>query len=651
MAQPTVKTDQKGFTYRRFKEGDAGRRSPTDTIVRAGGSHKCPTYVAKTPPCSGGCPSGHDIRGWLAIVRGQEKPEGNESWQYLAFRRMTEANPFPAIMGRVCPAPCEDGCNRNQVEDHVGINAVEHFIGDWALENDIQFPKPQKETGKKIACVGGGPASLAMAYFARREGHSVTIIESRDQLGGWLRYGIPGYRTPRSVLDGEIQRILNLGVEVQTNTRVGTDISMDDLDKQYDAIFWGIGTQEGKGLPIDGWQGTPNCVSGVDFLSAFNEGRLQVAPKNMVVVGGGDTSIDVASVARRMGHITEVHEKDRAENVVWGATAHDVVSSARREGTHVTLTSLFPVEEMTAAEREVRDAKHEGVEIRGSIMPLEVIKDENGRAKALKMCECEVDKKGNPTPHEGTEFTLDADLIVAAIGQKGDLRGLESLDNGYGYVQVDKTYRVPGHEKHFTGGDAIQPHLITTAVGHARIACDVMDHYLEGDKINKRPKVDVNHFNLLEELHYHGLDPAAYDHKPHRGTSSAEWAVHNYEDRSKHDIIPWEKLFLGYFAGKPRNVRAEVQVGPDQVIGDFSERIHALPEEQATDEATRCMSCGMCFECDNCLVYCPYDAVKRYNKKERAMGRYVYTDYAACVGCHICHDVCPTGFIEMGLGE
>ena len=184
------------LSWRRFEDGNHQWDSFTDKIFNEDTSHKCPTYVHKTPPCQGSCPSGEDIRGWLAIVRGQEHgPEGVE-WQEYAFQRSTDANPFPSMMGRVCPAPCQDGCNRNEVEDYVGINSVEQFIGDTALENGYKFAAGAS-TGKKVAVIGGGPAGMAAAYQLRRKGHAVTVYESLSDLGGMMRFGIPNYRIPR----------------------------------------------------------------------------------------------------------------------------------------------------------------------------------------------------------------------------------------------------------------------------------------------------------------------------------------------------------------------------------------------------------------------------------------------------------------------
>ncbi len=633
-------------SYRRYEEGETEADFDLeDKIFVQDTSYKCPTYINKTPPCQGSCPSGHEIRGWLAIARGMDKPvvEGM-TWQEYAHQRMLEANPFPATMGRVCPAPCEAGCNRNEVDDYVGINAVEQYVGDWANENDVTAPEVGADTGRKIAVIGGGPAGLAAAFFMRKDGHAVTLFEEHSELGGMMRYGIPGYRTPRDMLDKEIGRITAMGVDVRTNTRVGTDVSVDELDKAFDAVFWALGAQNGRGLPLDGWDDADNCINGVDFLDAFNQGYVLGTAKKVIVVGGGDTSIDVASIARRLGNISDTGQDDATDFL-----GHDVAGSLVRDGMSATLTSLFPIEKMTAAEHEREDALREGVDIKGGVMPLELIVDENGLATGMKMCEC-VMKGNRPEPVEGTEFVLEADIIISAIGQFGDFTGMEDFDNGRGSMTVDATYAVEGREKHYAGGDILKPHLLTTAIGHGRIAAEAITDFLDDGEVEKRPSVDVHHFNLLEELKQRGHSPTAYDHVQDVGTDTADYAVHNYEDRSNSQIIKHGELYKGHFDFVAREVRDEVHIGADDVLGNFEERIIAYSEEQAQKEGERCMSCGMCFECDNCVIYCPQDAVSRVKKSDRTVGRYVETDYFKCIGCHICADVCPTGYIKMGLG-
>ncbi|MCL4748215.1 MAG: FAD-dependent oxidoreductase, partial [Burkholderiaceae bacterium] len=181
------------LSFRRFKDGDNEWSDLRAKIFDADHSHKCPTYIQSTPPCQGSCPSGEDIRGYLNIVRGIEKPPAEVSWQEYAWRRLTQANPFPSVMGRVCPAPCEAGCNRNEVEDHVGINSVEHFLGEWANANAMAYPRPEHASGKKVAVIGGGPAGLSCAYQLALRGHMVTVFDEHEFLGGMMRYGIPGF--------------------------------------------------------------------------------------------------------------------------------------------------------------------------------------------------------------------------------------------------------------------------------------------------------------------------------------------------------------------------------------------------------------------------------------------------------------------------
>jgi glutamate synthase (NADPH) small chain len=642
------------LTFRRFQDGEnmwTGWTDLTDKIFQADKSYKCPTYVHRTPPCQGSCPSGHEIRGWLAIARGMDKPIVKDmKWQQYAFDRMVEANPFPSTMGRVCPAPCEDGCNRNEVDTFVGINAVEQYVGDWAIDNNLKLPAVPAASGKSVAVIGGGPAGLAAAYFLKRKGHGVVVFDANEKLGGMMRYGIPGYRTPREMLDNEISRIVDMGVEVRTGVKIGTDVSVETLEQDFDAIFWAVGAQKGRGLPVPGWEDTENCITGVEFLDAFNKGWVVGTAKRIVVIGGGDTSIDVASVARRLGHITHQAEKDVDPHNVLGFTAHDVAGAMRREGMQATLTSLFPIEKMTASEREREDAKREGVTIMGGVMPLEVLKNDQGRACALRMCKCTM-KGMKPEPQLGTEFEIPCEILISAIGQMGDFTGIAALDGGKGFIATDPMYRVKGKPKHFAGGDIVRPHLLTTAIGQGRIASESIDYFLAGSPQDKRPKVDVHHFNLLRELHQRSLDPAPYDHTQTRGTASAKFAIHNYEDRSATQIIPHGDLFKGHFKYEARGKRNEVHIEADKVLGNFQERIEGFTEAQAVNEGKRCMSCGMCFECDNCVVFCPQTAVFRVAKKERAVGRYVDTDYMKCIGCHICADVCPTGYIQMGLGE
>ena len=652
MSSVPTTPEVQALTFRRFKDGDAKVKRWQDQIFDADHSHKCPTYVQSSPPCQASCPSGEDIRGYLNIARGIEKPPVGMPWQEYAWRRLTEANPFPSVMGRGCPAPCESGCNRNQVEDFVGINSVEHFLGEWAIEHGLKFPAPAQRSGRSVAVIGGGPAGLSAAYQLARKGHDVTIFDERAELGGMMRYGIPGFRTPRAVLDAEIQRILDLGVTARMGTRIGTDITMEQIRAEFDAVFLGLGAQAGRPLPVDGSE-APNVVTATAFLKAFNDGRMRHVGKRVVVVGGGDTSIDVATVARRLGHIEKIHESDRPEDAIAGVIAHDVAAVSARQGAEVTLTSIFAIDKMQASRHEVEHALAEGIAIRGGWAPVQVIRDASGRATALRVIRCEAKIVGGRLEIkniEGTEENIEADLIVSAIGQAVDFTGLEALNNGKGGIAADKNYQVQGQAGMFVGGDVVRPHLLPTAIGHGAIAADGIARFLAGEPLDKRPKIDVHTWDMKRKLVEKGLTLSEV-HEPIRGTDGSTAAIHNFDNRSDRYVIPHEELFLGHFQHTLRHKRKVVTLNAEQALNNFEERVLALSEAEAQAEAKRCMSCGLCFECDNCVVYCPQTAVFKVPKSKSTTGRYVDTDYSKCVGCHICKDVCPTGYIQMGLGE
>jgi Pyruvate/2-oxoacid:ferredoxin oxidoreductase delta subunit len=251
---------------------------------------------------------------------------------------------------------------------------------------------------------------------------------------------------------------------------------------------------------------------------------------------------------------------------------------------------------------------------------------------------------------EGTEEDIPADLIVSAIGQAVDFTGLDEFNNGKGSINSDKNYQVQGQPGFFVGGDVVRPHLLTTAIGHGAIAADGIDRFLQSEALEKRPKIDVHTFDLKRKMIEKGLAFSEV-HEPIRGTDKSTAAIHNFDNRSDRYVISHKELFLGHFPFVPRNRRGIVSLTSEQALNNFEERLQPLLEAQAVAEAKRCMSCGQCFECDNCVVYCPQVAVFKVPKSKSTIGRYVDTDYSKCIGCHICADVCPTGYIQMGLGD
>ena len=457
-------------------------------------------------------------------------------------------------------------------------------------------------------------------------------------------------------MNHECMRILDMGgIETKLNTRVGKDVPVADLEKDYDAVLWALGCKNGRGLFIDNFNDVPNAITAVDFLEQFNKGEMKYTGKKIVCVGGGDTSIDVVSVSRRIGTLKNMGD-EKPEDSAEGRVKHGDIADADKEPcTNVTLTALFKQEEMTAAEHEVQDALKEGVTIMNEVMPVEIITDENGRATALKLVDSKFENNAPVAIEGGKEYTVECDLIVSAIGQFGDLEGVEDMDNGRSLIDADKFYQVPGKPGHFVAGDIVRPHLLTTAIGQGSVVAETIKQFIDQTDVKKRPKVDVHHFNIMNKLNEADLAPSDYNYglseDEQRGTDTSDYAIHNYQDRSDKEIISTDLMFLGHFEGEARNQRTEDVPSSDEVLGHFAERMNGLAEESAVAEANRCMSCGMCFECDNCVIYCPQDAVFRVKKDQSTTGRYVDTDYSKCIGCHICSDVCPTGYIDMGMGE
>ena len=438
-----------------------------------------PRYSEKLPPCVSHCPNETDIRGWITtIAQAEAYGRTNDEAMELAWEKITDVNPFPAVCGRVCPHPCEADCNRNKKDGAVAINALERAVGDFGIEKGLKLAKQSEEKrAEKIAVIGSGPAGLSCAYQLGRRGYPVTVLEAFGQPGGMLRYGIPKYRLPRNVLDAEIQRILDLGVELKCNFVVGKDTTLDQLRREYKAIFVGIGAHKGLTLGVPG-EDAGNVFTGTEFLNQANSGKDVTIGDKVVVIGGGDTAIDAARVSKRLGaDVTILYRRTRSE--------------------------------MPAIAPEIEGALEEGIAIEFLATPTEVIRN-NGTATGLKCIRMELgepDASGRPrpVPKAGSEFEIEASTIIAAISQEPDFSPVAELREGRDWIKADE-WGATKSENIYAGGDDLSLALVATAVFQGRQAAKAIDAHLSGGTLRKPAALpEANKVNLdwYKELERH----------------------------------------------------------------------------------------------------------------------------------------------------
>jgi len=420
---------------------------------------KRPEYVDRLPPCNHACPAGENIQGWLFHA---------ESGDYeRAWRVLTEDNPLPAVMGRVCYHPCETKCNRGQLDEAVGINSVERFLGDEALKRGWKFDAPARLTGKRVLVVGAGPSGLSAAYHLRRLGHEVTILEAGPFAGGMMRFGIPKYRLPREVLEAEVGRIVDMGVELRLGAKV-SDIALEMKRGGYDAAFLAVGAHIGKRAYIPAGAAA-KILDAVSVLRGMEGEDKPMLGRRVVVYGGGNTALDVARTAKRLG-------------------ADEAIIVYRRTR-----------EKMPAHESELQEALEEGVLVKW----LSTIRSVEGEA-TLTVEKMALDEKGFPQPTGETE-TLEADSLVLALGQDVDLSlldGVPGLQVKDGVVQVSPNM-MTGHPGIFAGGDMVpSERTVTVAVGHGKKAARHIDAWLRGTAYAPAPKHEVATFDKLNTWYY-----------------------------------------------------------------------------------------------------------------------------------------------------
>jgi len=438
---------------------------PGSSLANKTGSWRTqrPVYVDRLPPCNAQCPAGEDIQGWLFHA---------ESGAYeAAWRHLTRDNPFPAIMGRVCYHSCEGVCNRARLDAAVGINSVERFLGDEALKRGWHFEPPAQQTGKHVLIVGAGPSGMSAAYQLRRKGHQVTVREAGPMMGGMMRFGIPKYRLPRDVLDTEMQRIVAMGVTVQLNTKV-FDLEPTMKDGGFDAAFLAVGAHIAKRAFIPA-KDSSRILDAVAVLRSMEGEDKPMLGRRVVVYGGGNTAIDMARTAKRLG-----------------ATEAIIVYRRTRE-------------KMPAHDFEVEEALQEGVMVKW----LSTIKQSGNEygEHSLTIEKMVLDAKGNPQP-TGEYETLEADSLVLALGQDVDLSLLDDVSGlaiKDGVVQVDPETMMTGHPGLFAGGDMVPAERnVTVAVGHGKKAAKHIDAWLRGAKVEAAPKHASATFERLNPWYY-----------------------------------------------------------------------------------------------------------------------------------------------------
>jgi NADPH-dependent glutamate synthase beta subunit-like oxidoreductase len=514
--------------------------------------HARPVYVDLLPPCNAGCPAGENIQGWMAHVKDGEHER--------AWRLLTTDNPFPAIHGRVCYHPCESVCNRADLDSAISIHAVERFLGDLALDRGWSFDWPLERSGKRVLVIGAGPSGLSAAYHLARLGHEVEVRDAGPEPGGMMRYGIPAYRLPRDVMGAEVDRIAALGVRITSDHRV-EELEAERREGRFDAVFVAVGAHLSKRVDIPAADAGA-ILDAVSFLRGVATGERPVIGRRVAVYGGGNTAMDAARTARRMG-------------------AEEALIVYRRTR-----------KQMPAHEEEAQDAEREGVHINW----LRTIKALEG--SELQVEEMELDETGYPQP-TGRFETLAADTVILALGQESDtafLRAVPGVEfERDGTVRVSSSL-MTGCPGVFAGGDMVpSERTVTVGVGHGKRAAREIDAFLRDSRYRPAPK---------------------------------------------HPRAEFELLNLWYFGDYAR--RRQPELAPEERLGGFDEIVAGLSAEEAVFEASRCLSCGNCIECDGCLGACPEDAVIKLGP-----GRRYRFDYDRCTGCRACFEQCPVHSIEM----
>ena len=588
--------------------------STGSTLANRTGSWKYvrPIYQDMVAPCNAACPVGTDIEGYMNLLREGKVAEARD----LLLRE----NPMPAVTGRVCDHPCQTACNRAFFDDAVNIHAVERMLGD--LEPEVRAPVPARTRKEKVAVVGSGPAGLACAYHLARLGFAVNLFESDREPGGALRHGIPEYRLPRNVLVREIERIRSQGVNLQCGVRVGGNLSWKELES-HDAIFLASGARVNRPLELAG-QDAADVRPGLEFLRNAKAGDRGAVGQRVVVVGGTDTAVDCARTALRLGaDPVVICQGSRAE---LSANA-EAIDEAIREGVRFEFR-VWPVAVQTsdhpeneAAIEAIRSMYAEGEDDRPKARLVGV--------ECVRMQTAQPDPSGarRALPIQGSNFILPADTLLTALGEEPDFGFLPPEITRKGYVvKVDEFGRT-NHPGFFAGGDITgEPRTVAHSLGSGKRAAIGIDRYLR-EKAGE-PVAET--------------DPKALRLGGTGNFSITRWRKDDPVHRTGevNEVVPFERLNMAHFTsvpGKPDRHRSF-----EERRSSFAEANLGLTTNEALAEARRCFNCGVCNQCELCLIFCPDIAIKRHPN-----GHGFSLSYKYCKGCGICVEECPRGTMTM----
>jgi NADPH-dependent glutamate synthase beta subunit-like oxidoreductase len=426
-----------------------------------------PANLAQMPPCNNTCPADNDIRGFLRVLA--EKKDYEEAWHVLA-----RTNPLPATCGRVCPHPCEEGCNRRDFDSAVAINSAERCVGDYGLEHNLEHKKLITGRKEKVAVVGSGPAGLSCAFHLAKRGFQVKIFEAADEPGGMMRWGIPSYRLPNYILKQEIEAILRLGIELECNVKVGVNIPLDQLTQHYNAVFLGPGAQKGLTIGVTG-EDAQNVFSGVDFLHQVNSGKWMDVGKDVVVIGGGNTAMDCARVAKRLGaNVSVYYRRTRVE--------------------------------MPAITAEIDEAMEERIMFRYHTNPVKILKDEDRVIGILcvqmELKEPDASGRARPVPIDGSESVYPADTVILATGQAVDYEGIEVYKVDDQWISTNENL-MTSIDGVFAGGDAvIGLETVAAAIGQGTRAASAIEDYVDGNVESRLSQPPVIYSKDLNTYYY-----------------------------------------------------------------------------------------------------------------------------------------------------